>query len=157
MSAVAAMLSGVLVLESAAVLAGPATVGTTTPEDEFRWGRELFEGPFDLRGRIRTHPTDLPPEVVRCGNCHAVAIGPEVPRSLAPRLTHDLLIKRRSRRGGPASNYDRNSFCALLRDGFDPAHVLISVEMPRYTLADAECAALWRYLTGSGVNETDAH
>ncbi len=127
-----------------------ANAGTPTPQAEFRLGKELFEGKFDLQGRIRTHLADLPPEVVRCGNCHAVAGGPDVPRSLAPRLTHDLLIKRRPRRGGPASNYDRNSFCALLRDGFDPAHVLISVEMPRYTLDDGQCAALWRFLTESG-------
>ncbi len=127
-----------------------ANAGPSMPQDEFRLGRDLFEGRIELQGRIRTHVADLPPEVVRCGNCHAVANGPDVPRSLAPRLTHDLLIARRSRRGGPASNYDRNSFCTLLREGFDPAGVLISLEMPRYTLDDTNCAALWRYLIGSG-------
>jgi hypothetical protein len=133
-----------------------ANAGALTPQDEFRLGQDLFEGKIDLQGRIRTHVADLPPEVVRCGNCHAVANEPDVPRSLAPRLTHDLLIARRSRRGGPASNYDRNSFCTLLREGFDPAHVLISVEMPRYTLDDTNCAALWRFVIGT-EHAADTH
>ncbi len=137
-----------------------ANAGPLLPQDEFRLGQDLFEGRIDLQGRIRTHVADLPPEVVRCGNCHAVAQGPAVPRSLAPRLTHDLLIARRSRRGGPATNYDRNSFCTLLREGYDPAHVLISVEMPRYTLDDTNCAALWRFVMTIPTHadaDTNAH
>jgi hypothetical protein len=38
----------------------------------------------------------------------------------------------------------------LLRRGVDPAFVMISVEMPRYTIDDADCKALWRYVTGGG-------
>jgi hypothetical protein len=79
-----------------------------------------------------------------------VADGPDVPRSQAPRLTHDLLLVRHARRGGPPSNYDRDGLCTLLRRGVDPAHVMISVEMPRYTIDDSDCHALWRYLTGGG-------
>jgi hypothetical protein len=116
-------------------------------------GRALFEGRIDLQGRIYSHLVDLPPEVVRCANCHAVADGPDVPRSLAPRLTHELLLQTQRRRGGPPSRYDRDSFCALLRRGVDPASVLIGVEMPRYALDDASCRALWRYLTGDAVEE----
>jgi hypothetical protein len=117
--------------------------------EEFLAGQGLFAGAVDLQGRIYTHRVALPPAVVRCANCHAVADGPDVPRSLAPRLTHDLLLRPQARRGGPASVYDRERFCTLLRKGVDPAFVLISVEMPRYTIDDAGCRALWRYLTGS--------
>jgi hypothetical protein len=112
-------------------------------------GQGLFSGEIDLEGRIATHLVDLPPAVVRCANCHAAADGPSVPRSLAPRLTRDLLLEPHPRRGGPASRYDPQSFCTLLRRGIDPAWVLISVEMPRYALDDASCAALWRYVTQS--------
>jgi hypothetical protein len=118
--------------------------------EEYMRGAALFSGKIALQGRIYTHVADLPPTVVRCSNCHAVAEGPEVPRSLAPRLTHDLLLLPRARRGGPKSNYNRDSFCALLRRGIDPAFVMISVEMPRYTLEDVDCRALWRYLVGNG-------
>jgi hypothetical protein len=111
-------------------------------------GRALFDGKSDLHGRIYGHLVDLPPAVVRCANCHAVAAGPEVPRSLAPRLTQDLLMRPQSRRGGPASHYDEASFCTLLRRGTDPAYILISIEMPRYAIDDGDCRALWRYLSG---------
>jgi hypothetical protein len=121
----------------------------SSPPPEFRLGQDLFMGKIDLHGRIRTHLVDLPPEVVRCGNCHAAGEGPDVPRSLAPRLTRDLLLEPHARRGGPASIYSQVSFCALLREGVDPAYVLISIEMPRYTLDDADCQALWRFLARS--------
>jgi hypothetical protein len=131
------------VLTSAALAAMPSV------QEEYRLGQQLFVGDIDLQGRIRTHLADLPPDVVRCGNCHAAASGPEVPRSLAPRLTRNLLLERRPRRGGPSSSYSLASFCKLLRIGVDPAYVLISLEMPQYTLDDAHCLALWRFLTWS--------
>jgi hypothetical protein len=120
-----------------------------TPDSEALRGEALFTGKADLIGRIYTHRVDLPPAVVRCGNCHAADDGPPVPRSLAPRLNQDLLIRMQPRRGGPASAYDGQKFCTLLRRGLDPAFVLISVEMPRYTIEDADCQALWRYLNES--------
>ncbi len=118
-------------------------------------GQALFAGKVALRGRIRTHFADLPPEVVRCANCHAVAAGPDVRGSLAPRLSRELLLVPHRRRGGPPSIYDRNRFCALLRQGADPASVLINVEMPAYAIDDADCNALWRFLTG-GANAAGA-
>jgi hypothetical protein len=122
--------------------------------DAYLTGQGLFAGSLDLHGRIYTHRVDLPPAVVRCANCHSVADGPDVPRSLAPRLTRDLLLRPQARRGGPVSVYDRERFCTLLRKGVDPAFVLISVEMPRYVIDDAGCGALWRYLTGSAHAES---
>jgi hypothetical protein len=121
--------------------------------EEYLAGRALFTGGLDLKGRIYAHRVELPPAVVRCANCHAVAGGPAVPRSLAPRLTRDLLLRPQARRGGPASVYDDERLCTLLRKGVDPAFVLISVQMPRYAIDDAGCRALWRYLTGSGDDE----
>jgi hypothetical protein len=118
--------------------------------EEYARGEALFSGKIDLHGRIYTHVADMPPTVVRCSNCHAVADGADVPRSLAPRLTRNSLLLPHARRGGPPSNYNRVGFCALLRRGLDPAFVMISVEMPRYTIDDVDCHALWRYLTGSG-------
>jgi hypothetical protein len=121
-------------------------------------GRALFDGEAELHGRIYGHKADLPPAVVRCANCHAVAAGPEVPQSLAPRLTRDLLMRPLSRRGGPPTRYDAASFCTLLRRGTDPAYVLISVEMPRYAIDADDCRALWRFLAGEHARETiEAH
>jgi hypothetical protein len=143
---------GLWILCAAAVRAQPpsAQANAEPVHEEYVRGEALFTGTLDLHGRIYTHVADMPPSVVRCSNCHAVADGPDVPRSLAPRLTHSLLLLPRARRGGPPSNYDRRRFCTLLRKGVDPASVMISVEMPRYTIADADCQALWRYVTGSG-------
>jgi hypothetical protein len=145
-----------LVLGAASLswLAAAAAALAQVPVDEFERGRDLFEGRIEMHGRILTHTTDLPPGVVRCGNCHAVATGPEVRLSLAPRLTHDLLLAPRARRGGPPSIYDRNRFCTLLREGRDPALVIISEEMPRYRLDDTNCWALWKFITGTPLAAT---
>jgi hypothetical protein len=133
--------------------ANSAPANAQSVHQEYVRGQALFSGSLDLHGRIYTHVADMPPAVVRCSNCHAVADGPDVPRSLAPRLTHNLLLLPHARRGGPPSHYDRDGFCTLLRRGVDPAFVMISVEMPRYTIDDDGCKALWRYLTGSGGRE----
>jgi hypothetical protein len=110
-------------------------------------GRELFTGQAALQGRISTHEMDLPPAVVRCANCHAEGTGSAVARSNAPRLDREWLLSPQRRRGGPPSHYDRDSFCRVLRKGVDPAWVVINEEMPRYTVDDADCSALWRFLT----------
>jgi hypothetical protein len=146
----------VLILIRVSMLSGAADADTMSAQDEFLVGQKLFVGKIDLHGRIRTHVVDLPPEVVRCANCHAVAEGADVPRTLAPRLTRELLVQPHPRRGGPASAYDRDSFCALLQKGFDPAYIIISIEMPRYAIDATSCAALWRFLTWNS-NEPDAH
>jgi hypothetical protein len=135
------------------LLLGGGAGADPAAQDEYLAGRGLFAGGLELKGRIYTHAVDLPPQVVRCANCHAVAAGPDVSRSPAPRLTRDLLLRPQARRGGPASAYDRGRFCTLLRKGVDPAFVLISVEMPRYAIDDAGCSALWRYLTGSALDD----
>lgn len=110
-------------------------------------GRQLFYGDAALNGRAYKHLSGLPPEVVRCGNCHSARSGPDVARSAAPRLEPEMLTNRISRRGGPASSYDSHSFCALLERGVDPSGVLVSVDMPRYSITQADCEALWQFLT----------
>jgi len=132
-----------------ALLSAVARADAPPADPEFLLGQALFVGHADLQGRVRTHLVDLPPEVIRCGNCHAAATGPDVARSLAPRLTRDLLLEPRARRGGPVSIYDPDKFCTLLRKGVDPAYVLVSMEMPIYTIDDSSCRALWQFLTRS--------
>lgn len=142
---------GLLILGAAATPGAATAPAASAPaaQDALRPGQQLFYGEVDLHGRIRTHVVDLPPQVVRCGNCHAVRDGPDVPRSLAPRLTRNLLLEPLARRGGPPSRYDFARFCALLRSGLDPAYVLISVEMPVYNIDDDGCRALWGFVTSS--------
>ena len=100
-------------------------------------GSALFHGGQPLIGRIRGHDTALPPEAVRCVNCHATR-----------RISRALLLEARQRRGGPPTRYDQPAFCKLLRTGIDPGYVLIAREMPIYDVDEAQCAGLWRYLTG---------
>lgn len=61
-------------------------------------------------------------------------------------LTRDSLLGLRTRRGGPPSAFDEASLCRLLRTGVDPAQVLISTTMPRYTVSDVQCRQLMAYL-----------
>ncbi len=117
------------------------------PRDDAARGQALFTGAAPLAARLVSHPSDLPATVVRCANCHAAGSGPAVPNSIAPRLSHNWLVDWQSRRGGPPSRYDRDAFCALLRDGVDPSYVLINVQMPRYRVDARDCAALWHFLT----------
>jgi hypothetical protein len=132
-----------------ALLSAVAQADAPAADREFLLGQALFAGQAELQGRVRTHLVDLPSEVIRCGNCHAAGTGPDVARSLAPRLTRDLLLEPRARRGGPVSIYDADKFCTLLRKGIDPAYVLISMEMPVYTIDDSSCRALWQFLIRS--------
>jgi hypothetical protein len=113
-------------------------------------GEALFRGQEALSGRIRGHEDALPPETIRCVNCH----GSQAPTSegtrrllgpSAPRLNSALLLEFHQRRGGPPSRYDEVAFCKLLRTGVDPVQIVIAREMPVYQLDDAQCASLWNY------------
>ena len=107
----------------------------------------MFAGTEALKGTIRGHQTDLPPEVVKCGNCHAAGHQPRAGATRAPRIDRSLLLSTMQRRGGPPSAYDAQSFCKLVRTGVDPAYILIAREMPVYDMDDARCTSLWRFLT----------
>ena len=116
-----------------------------------RRGAELFSGAAALQGTIVGHSSALPPSAARCINCHA--IGTAAPASAAsaasfgPLLTRHGLTAAVARRGGPPSRYDAPAFCRLLRQGVDPAWVIVPRSMPRYELSDADCHALWAHLT----------
>lgn len=106
-------------------------------------GQGLFHGPVPLRAYVAGQDFSLPPQAARCANCH----GDTAPQRVAPLLSAAGMTQPAPRRGGPPSRYEAGSFCRLLRTGVDPAFVTVTRAMPRYDLSDAECAALWRYLT----------
>lgn len=144
----------VLALATAAgVSVGLFALGTRSPLRER--GAELFHGDAALSGRLRGHDEPLPPETVRCGNCHALESnarsaadrGDGLVESAGPVLGRRALTRTAERRGGPPSRYTLQSFCRLLRDGVDPSRIVIVQLMPRYDLDDEDCGALWTYLT----------
>lgn len=98
-----------------------------------------------LRGRLAGHPGDLPSAATRCVNCHATGAtaGQLLTAAFGPSLDSDALARAISRRGGPPSRYDAVSLCRLLREGIDPAWVMVDASMPRYEVSDAQCQALW--------------
>ena len=125
-------------------------------------GKALFAGSVPLKAHMVGHAVDLPTHAVRCANCHAPQALPGAAGAPSPTasgasgppadiyaalLTREALAERRPRRGGPPSRYDASSFCRLLRDGIDPAHVIIAQSMPRYRVTDQECHQLWSFVT----------
>lgn len=151
------VVSSVPVVAATAAAAAAATAATSAAETTAAQtataavsarGRALFTGQQPLVGRIALHPDHLPPEVLRCANCHDAVGSPPVQRTVAPALTPAWLTTPRERRGGPPTRYDAAAFCRLLQTGRDPANLVVNVQMPRYTLSDADCGALWRHLAG---------
>lgn len=138
------------------ILAGVAVVAATLAwvaqgSAQRQRGAALFAGEAALSGRIVGHDVDLPVQASRCVNCHGEAGRPAPAASaptLAPALDARSLAAPTPRRGGPPSRYDAAALCTLLRSGVDPAHVMIPRTMPRYTLSDEDCAALWAHLGG---------
>lgn len=146
-----------LAVVAAGFLVASPSAAAGPPPDEVR-GRALFEGDAPLAGRLTGHDSDLPPAASRCSNCHrrdtappgAPAPAGDETRSFGPALDAANLAESKPRRGGPPSRYDAASLCRVLRDGIDPAWVMIDRTMPRYQLEDADCEALWRHLIRSG-------
>jgi hypothetical protein len=134
------------------VLAALLLAGTAgaTAADVAR-GRALFDGSATLPARVHGQDFALPAQASRCANCHVAAAAPATAAASAvavgaPALTAAALSTPTRRRGGPPSRYDAVSLCTLLRNGVDPAHVMIERTMPRYTISDADCQALWLHL-----------
>ncbi|MES2889261.1 MAG: hypothetical protein V4739_14805 [Pseudomonadota bacterium] len=123
--------------------AGPAGAAPTE-------GERLYTGAIPLPGRIWGHERDLPQEASRCTNCHVRSARPAAASAPAtvvgPLLSADALGSLRSRRGGPPTRFDAVSLCRLLRHGIDPAEIVVPRVMPRYTVSDAQCRALWQHL-----------
>jgi hypothetical protein len=109
-------------------------------------GHRMFFGDASLQGAIVGHPEALPARLVACANCHLGGAGLGA-ASFGPQLDGPRMTEMRGRRGGPPSAFSPTSFCRMLRTGVDPASILITRQMPRYTLDDNQCLGLWHYLT----------
>lgn len=118
-------------------------------------GAELFDGSAPLSGRLSGHDELLPAEAVRCSNCHELETAKRTRRSalsstpvenVGPLLGPSSLTRAAKRRGGPPSLYTEQTFCRLLREGVDPAQIVIPQLMPRYELGEKDCEALWNHL-----------
>ncbi|SAL04582.1 hypothetical protein AWB78_07041 [Caballeronia calidae] len=96
-----------------------------------------------MAAHLRDDERPLSSWTTRCVNCH---VGTSKAPAFAPPLTRESLLAETSRRGGPISHYDATAFCRAVKDGVDPAGVLLRKSMPRYQIADAECMALWRFV-----------
>lgn len=106
-------------------------------------GCAIFNGQHPMTAHLRDDDRPLPSFATRCVNCHG---GTSTKPAFAPPLTHDALLGAASRRGGPISHYDAMAFCRAVKDGVDPAGVLLRKSMPHYRIADTECQALWQYV-----------
>ena len=126
----------------------PCLIGAEGPMSSLERGRALFHAELPLTARMVGHSDMLPQDAVRCRNCHSKQPGTgDAAQDFAPLLNAHTLRSALARRGGPPSRYDARALCQVLREGIDPAHVMIQQAMPRYSVSDAECEALWTYLT----------
>jgi hypothetical protein len=120
-----------------------------SPESSVSAGRSMFLGESPLQGAIASHAELLPARTISCANCHLGA-GLASAASFAPALNRSGMTQLSGRRGGPPSEFALASFCRMLRTGVDPASILITRRMPRYTLSDDQCLDLWRYIMEGG-------
>jgi hypothetical protein len=129
--------------------------GGQSASGEVALGRSLWVGTRPLAAHVAGQDFELPQDAAVCTNCHqsgpASASTAASPVSLAqpfgPPLTRTTLSQPRGRRGGPPSVYDSAKLCRALRDGIDPALVVIPQTMPRYAFTDQQCQALWAFLS----------
>ena len=103
-------------------------------------GAALYEGRQPLVARVSGHEQPLPAMAARCVNCHEGA------QAIGPALNERTLAQPLARRGGPPSRYDAVALCRLLREGVDPASVIVPRAMPRYEIDGRGCEALWAHL-----------
>lgn len=132
-------LAGMLVFGAAPAVADP--------------GRDLYEGRVPLAAHLRGETTRLPATATRCANCHEPAAAAPLQAPLGPRLEASTLTRAVARHGGPPSRHDLASFCRALREGVDPALVLLSRAMPVFLIDDTDCRALWEYLSARGQQD----
>jgi hypothetical protein len=122
--------------------------GSATANPALDAGRQAFTGARALVAHMPGHQQPLPGAAARCSNCHAAPGVPAAPAgSLGPRLDAGHLLQPQPRRGGPPSRYDAASLCRALREGVDPAGVLVAGAMPRYRVDDGTCRQIWALLT----------
>jgi len=138
-----AFVAVVAVVAFVAVVAIAPLARAQTACDPADMGCAIFNGQHPMTAHLRDDERPLPSFATRCVNCH---VGTSTKPAFAPPLTHDALLGVASRRGGPLSHYDATSFCRAVKDGIDPAGVLLRKSMPHYRIADTECQALWQYV-----------
>jgi hypothetical protein len=124
------------------------SVHAASAESAAALGARLYNGGAPLNGTVGAQGMSLPASVLICANCHVGQPGnqPGGDAQAAPDLRRGWLRQVRSRRNGPAGHYTEITFCRALRTGIDPLHIVLPVQMPRFAIADADCAALWDYL-----------
>jgi hypothetical protein len=120
-------------------------------------GRRLFDGREVTVARLPGHVDPLPQGLGACVNCHGNAKPSNLEARLAPALDRAMLLGWLPRRGGPMSAYNQDSFCRALRTGIDPAYIILARPMPRFEIDQAQCAALWTYLTESEESRYEKH
>lgn len=122
-------------------------VGAHAQTADIRRGERVYLGEADVSGHMVGHTTNLPRMALKCVNCHAKDASVQKDKTgFAPPLSGAHLLHEKSRRGGPPSKYDLPGFCKLLREGIDPAFVVIDNAMPRYKLSLVDCESLWLYV-----------
>jgi hypothetical protein len=118
-------------------------------------GERLFDGREPVAATLAGHTASLPPQLAACIACHGGAAAPSsLEVRVAPPLGCTLLSRRHDKQGEPPLLYERESFCRTVRTGSNPNYVMLGREMPRFDLSQAQCDALWIYLTTRG---TDCH
>ncbi len=133
------------------------TPAAAAPADVDR-GAALFAGREQLAPAPDSIGARLPPARSACIACHTAppvqARGPGARAAAraaeakqAPLLTAQWLLQPRARRGGPPSRFDQTTFCRAVASGIDPQFIVMRTSMPRYLLTQAQCTALWTYLT----------
>lgn len=126
---------------------GLAACGLGPQEQMRQLGQRWFNGAMPLQARMVGHAQDLPAAAAACINCHGASASNE---RFAVALNRNWLTQPQARRGGPVSRYDAKSFCRVLREGIDPAWVVVNQTMPRYEVTDLQCRALWMHLSQPG-------
>ena len=113
-------------------------------------GRRLFFGLDELQGTIQNDGIRLPPEYIKCIKCHSAPaqISNSFPNKLSGSLilSSETLLEKKVRRGGPAFKYSVATFCNTLRSGSDPTGIILEFGMPRFSISDRQCGALWIFI-----------
>jgi hypothetical protein len=125
------------------------TASSALADNPESYGERLYRGEAKLSGVIAGHSMEMPQAVLACTNCHAARPDGAAAQTTAPDLRGGWLGQFRSRRNGPVGRYTQAGFCRALRTGIDPMYVVLPVQMPRFTMPDLDCAALWAYLNGA--------
>ncbi|MFZ6689685.1 hypothetical protein ACO0K0_18235 [Undibacterium sp. SXout11W] len=117
-------------------------------DDIVQKGENLFYGREALKGTLYLHNRSLDTSFVRCMNCHRFQDEQKTSNKsdFGPEIGAHFLLTKNSLRGGPARAYEADSFCQMLRTGMDPSQIMMRTDMPRYSVSDDDCHALWRFL-----------